>query len=75
MYFIQECPVCGRPVQVRVVYLGRQVNCQHCGGQFVASDPADYRNQAMEARTGLLDRAQQLLDQSTLRLAGFRGAA
>lgn len=75
MYFVQECPVCGRPVQVRAVYLGRQVSCQHCGGQFLASDPADPCNRQTGARMGLLDRAQMLLDQSALRLAALRGAA
>lgn len=38
-YFTQECPTCGRSVQVRVEYLGRSVACMHCRGHFRASDP------------------------------------
>ena len=38
LYFIQECPTCGRSLQIRVGYLGRQVVCQHCNGQFQAYD-------------------------------------
>ncbi|MFM8704026.1 MAG: hypothetical protein ACKOHG_09190 [Planctomycetia bacterium] len=34
----QNCPVCGRSLQIRVQLLGRRVYCQHCGGGFVASD-------------------------------------
>jgi hypothetical protein len=39
-YFVQECPTCGRSLQVCVEYLGRQVVCQHCHGRFEACDPA-----------------------------------
>jgi hypothetical protein len=38
-FFIQECPTCGRRVEVRVEYLGREVVCDHCQGRFSASDP------------------------------------
>jgi hypothetical protein len=37
-FFVQECPICGRNLEVRVTYLGRNVVCQHCGGSFTASD-------------------------------------
>lgn len=37
-FFVQECPICGRSLEVRVTYLGRNVVCQHCGGSFTASD-------------------------------------
>ena len=32
-YFVQECPTCGRRLQVRVIYLGKRVACRHCGAQ------------------------------------------
>ena len=35
-YFVQECPTCGRNLQVRVQYLGKQVVCQHCSARFEA---------------------------------------
>ena len=39
-YYAQECPTCGRKLQVRVKYLGKNVVCQHCNATFVAMDPA-----------------------------------
>ncbi|UUO05063.1 response regulator [Blastopirellula sp. J2-11] len=39
-YFIQQCPTCGRRLQVRINDLGRPVSCQHCHAEFTASDPS-----------------------------------
>ena len=36
-YYLQRCPTCGRQLQVRVEYLGRELSCQHCQGSFVAA--------------------------------------
>ena len=36
-FFVQRCPTCGRHLQVRVEYLGRELSCQHCQGNFVAA--------------------------------------
>jgi hypothetical protein len=60
-YFVQECPTCGRSLQVRVEYLGRQVACQHCHGCFEAVDPTNSRR-VPHQRLNLLDRADQLLE-------------
>ena len=68
-YFVQECPVCGRPLRVRVVYLGRRVTCQHCHGRFKASDPALWRGPATEPKGGLACRVERLL-QMPARLSG-----
>ncbi len=35
-FFSQNCPKCGRPHRVNVVYLGAQVSCGHCYARFVA---------------------------------------
>ena len=35
-YFQQECPICGRPLRVRVEHVGKRVSCGHCLGKFVA---------------------------------------
>ncbi len=59
-YFIEECPTCGRRVQVRVEYLGRQVVCQHCRGAFVAQGTAGRTDPAGTAHP-LLQRAEELL--------------
>lgn len=65
-YFNQECPVCGRGLRVRVVYLGRQVACQHCGGRFEACDPesAPHSASASAGLSGLalLQRAEELIE-------------
>lgn len=38
--FVQQCPTCGRRLQVKVEYLGMEVVCQHCGGLLTALDPS-----------------------------------
>ena len=38
-FFAKPCPTCGRMAQIKVSYLGRQVQCQHCGGEFKATSP------------------------------------
>lgn len=60
-YYVQECPTCGRRLQIRVEYLGRTVACQHCQGAFTATDPASLRNDRCEGSSALLKRADQLL--------------
>jgi hypothetical protein len=60
-YFIQECPTCGRRLQIRVEYLGRKVTCPHCHGQLLATDPANARNQTAKHSNPLLHRAEELL--------------
>lgn len=62
-YFVQECPICGRTLQVRLEYLGRSVACQHCNGQFVASDPSTAQPaQTWEHGDALLARVNHLLE-------------
>ncbi|MBN2473232.1 MAG: hypothetical protein JXB62_01390 [Pirellulales bacterium] len=60
-FYLQNCPVCGRPLEIRVAYLGRRVACRHCSGQFVASDPACRCDPVVEGGSCLLRRADQLL--------------
>ncbi|OHB86414.1 MAG: hypothetical protein A2V98_08465 [Planctomycetes bacterium RBG_16_64_12] len=60
IYFVQECPTCGRRLQIRVEYLGKSVVCQHCRGRFVACDPASNRYAA--CRSALMRRADELLE-------------
>jgi DNA-directed RNA polymerase subunit RPC12/RpoP len=61
-YFVQECPTCGRRLQIRVEYLGKRLQCQHCQGQLIAADPANGRLGAAVPGDALLRRADQLLD-------------
>ena len=62
-YFVQECPTCGRRLQIRVEYLGKPVVCRHCQGRLVATDPASVRLEAQGS--GLLRRADELLRSMT----------
>lgn len=64
-YFVQECPTCGRNLEIRVEFLGRRVVCQHCRGQFLASDA---NNAPSLSDSGMLmQRAEELLEQSARR--------
>jgi DNA-directed RNA polymerase subunit RPC12/RpoP len=60
-YFVQECPTCGRNLQVRVEYLGKQVVCQHCSAKFEASEPGSVTGAPEHSTLSLLERADQLL--------------
>jgi hypothetical protein len=59
-YFETECCTCGRKLQVRVEYMGKNVLCPQCHGQFVANDPLLSSKKPMQ-QLSLLERADQLL--------------
>jgi DNA-directed RNA polymerase subunit RPC12/RpoP len=61
-YYIQECPTCGRNLQVRVEYLGKKVVCQHCASKFVACDPSSADYDPMESGIGLLSKVDELIE-------------
>ena len=63
-----ECPVCGRPVEVREEYAGQLVHCNHCRGGFRANwnEP--------ETPGGALERADRLLRLSRRETCGLRPA-
>ena len=61
-YFHQECPTCGRTLQVRVEYLGRHIACQHCGSQFEACDPSTAACPPSQSGMAMLRRAEELLN-------------
>jgi DNA-directed RNA polymerase subunit RPC12/RpoP len=63
-YFVQECPTCGRNLQVRVEYLGKQVVCQHCGARFEACEPGSPSDSGINSSNALLERAEYLLQSS-----------
>ncbi|MBC8354262.1 MAG: response regulator [Planctomycetes bacterium] len=56
-YFAQECPSCGRHLQVRLEYLGKSVACQHCQRQFDAMMAPPLSDSSED----LLNRADELL--------------
>ncbi len=62
VFFVQECPTCGRQLQIRVEYLGKTVVCQHCRGRLLASDPASHRYSGIgQTSEELLRRAEELI--------------
>jgi hypothetical protein len=67
MYFIQECPTCGRRLQVRVTYLGKRVACHHCSAQFAACDPQSPESPMSDSIGTLLTRVDHLLEVSARR--------
>ncbi len=75
-YYVQECPTCGRNLQVRVEYLGKRVACQHCSARFIACDPSSENSASSDSSLSILARADELLEaasQSTIWL-GANGA-
>ncbi|NQT38551.1 MAG: response regulator [Planctomycetes bacterium] len=64
-YFLQECPTCGRNLNIRVVYLGKRVHCEHCSAPFVAGDSTGQGDDSHgDSGIALLRRAEQLLESS-----------
>ena len=67
-YYVQECPTCGRNLQVRVEYLGKQVVCQHCTAQFDACEPGSSAYPPMDSSLSLLERAEELLESASIKM-------
>lgn len=64
-YFVQDCPTCGRRLQVRVSFLGKPIVCPHCCGRFDACDPDNSVAQpAASSSNALLQRVDELLASS-----------
>jgi hypothetical protein len=61
-YFVQECPTCGRRLQIRVEYLGREMECRHCHGRLLAIDSSNSRCDSAKSAEVLLRRADELLE-------------
>jgi hypothetical protein len=62
VYYTQECPTCGRSLNIRVAYIGRRVICQHCRGHFLACDPDSPQYPPHDSGIDLLRRADELLE-------------
>jgi hypothetical protein len=72
-YYYQDCPTCGRSLQVRVEYLGRSLYCPHCRGEFRAADSANVPVSTGQRRLTLIDRANELLESVQLHQYGDWG--
>jgi len=64
-YFVQECPTCGRKLQVRVEYLGKKVVCRHCAAKFEAYDSSSGSYPPIDSSVALLVRAEELIDRAS----------
>ena len=63
MYFLRECPTCGRHLHIRVEYLGKKVVCPHCHGELEACDPTGPGfPPCCETTESLIRRADELLE-------------
>ncbi len=71
IYYAQECPTCGRNLQVRVKYLGKTVVCQHCAASFEAFDPSSGECPPAESGIGLLSRVDELIESAAQATAGI----
>ncbi len=59
---VAGCPICGRPVEVKSEYVGRELACGHCQGHFVLSETCDGGlSTAATHGISLLERANRLL--------------
>ena len=59
--FMQECPVCGRPLEICREYHGKRVVCPQCGGRFTAIDALRHPLDLCSQNDHLLHRAAELL--------------
>ncbi len=67
-YFVQECPTCGRKVEILVEYFGRSLVCTHCRGRFTAHQGTSARvDDDSGASSSLLKRADELLQRANQR--------
>jgi uncharacterized Zn finger protein (UPF0148 family) len=60
--FTQECPVCGRPLEIHKKYHGKKVVCPQCGGAFIAVDAERDPWNIWDQNNRLLRKADQLLE-------------
>lgn len=60
--FIQECPICGRPLEIRREHHGEKLACPHCGGRFTAVDATRHPLDIWNQNNSLLHKADQLLE-------------
>ena len=62
-HVVEDCPVCGRPVEVAHSDLGRTVGCAHCGGRFTVFKTDSGGTIAMPCSGyNLVERADRLLE-------------
>ncbi|MEX2169327.1 MAG: hypothetical protein WD851_08450 [Pirellulales bacterium] len=71
-YYVQECPTCGRNLQVRVEYLGRLIVCQHCSARFEACQSGEESSSHVLSGAALMQRAEELITASESQISRSR---
>jgi hypothetical protein len=66
-YFIQECPICGRPLHIARTYEGCSVTCQHCRGAFTARNTRTAGALVASSVNPLIRRVDDLLEMCSKR--------
>jgi DNA-directed RNA polymerase subunit M/transcription elongation factor TFIIS len=61
VYYVQECPTCGRRLEIRVAHLAKHVVCQHCLAEFEARDPSNKQLSVSDSSQNMLALADELL--------------
>ena len=62
-YIVEDCPICGRPVEIAQETIGREAACGHCGGQFLVFQADDGETSVVTCgEANLIDRADRLLE-------------
>jgi DNA-directed RNA polymerase subunit RPC12/RpoP len=64
-YFVQSCPTCGRSLRIQIKYLGRQVSCRHCNGQFRAEHDEDAGCSSGVMDTPIMKRVESALQRAS----------
>ena len=56
-FFSGQCPTCGRPFRINMIYFGRDVCCSHCKATF----PANGVSRAPDPRWSVVSRSARTL--------------
>ena len=74
-YYVQECPTCGRNLQVRVEYLGRLIVCQHCEARFEARHSDGENADSAISSSSLMKRVDAMITASESQITSRRQLA
>lgn len=62
VFFIRECPTCGRRLLILVEYLGKRIVCPHCGGRVDAVELTPGESPVNDSSRLFMQRVDELLE-------------
>jgi len=71
VFFVRDCPTCGRRLHIRVEYLGKKMVCPHCGARLDAVDLAAGDLPVGDVSRSLMQRVDELLEDMSEAAAGY----